>query len=200
MDALFLFDISDILYLIASAEVSFESITLRYLEVGHTFMAADEFHHRVERSLKTKKRVYDFEDFCKAVSDTGSRTIVKKMIIQDFFDFEDCSSTFKLKNSNPRAYLNGIAEANFRRGFHLLFYKHSHGTDEYFELDFLRLKDLKQGIPAPRQKLTPRGITSERKSDILTKLGPLMPANRRHFWESLPVNDRSADLTHIYED
>lgn len=191
---------SYLIYLINSAEVSFESITLRYLEVGHTFMAADEFHHRVERSLKTKKRVYDFEDFCKAVSDTGSRTIVKKMIIQDFFDFEDCSSTFKLKNSNPRAYLNGIAEANFRRGFHLLFYKNSHGTDEYFELDFLRLKDLKQGIPAPRQKLTPRGITSERKSAILTKLGPLMPANRRHFWESLPVNDRSADLTHIYED
>lgn len=114
---------SYLIYLINSAEVSFESITLRYLEVGHTFMAADEFHHRVERSLKTKKRVYDFEDFCKAVSDTGSRTIVKKMIIQDFFDFEDCSSTFKLKNSNPRAYLNGIAEANFRRGFHLLFTK-----------------------------------------------------------------------------
>lgn len=96
--------------------------------------------------------------------------------------------------------MNGIAEANFRRGFHLLFNKNSHGTDEYFELDFLRLKDLKQGIPAPRQKLTPKGITSERKSAILTKLGPLMPANRRHFWESLPVNDRSADLTHIYAD
>ncbi|KAH9633935.1 hypothetical protein HF086_006451 [Spodoptera exigua] len=62
------------------------------------------------------------------------------------------------------------------------------------------LKDLKQGIPAPRQKHTPRGITSERKSAILTKLGPLMPANRRHFWESLPVNDGSADLTHIHED
>lgn len=70
---------SYLVYLVNSTEVNFDSITLRYLETGHTFMAADEFHHRVERSLKTKKRVYDFEDFCKAVSDTGVRTMVKKM-------------------------------------------------------------------------------------------------------------------------
>ncbi|XP_026745687.1 uncharacterized protein LOC113507030 [Trichoplusia ni] len=123
---------SYLIYLVNSTEVNFETITLRYLETGHTFMAADEFHHRVEKSLKTKKRVYDFDDFCNAVSNTGSRTMVKKMEVQDFYDFEDCSSTFKLKNSNPRAYLNNITETNFRRGSNSLFYKSSHGTQEYF--------------------------------------------------------------------
>lgn len=191
---------SYLVYLVNSAEVNFESITLRYLETGHTFMAADEFHHRVERSLKTKKRVYDFEDFCKAVSDTGFRTMVKKMGVQDFYDYEDCSSTYKIKNSNPRAYMNNISEAKFRRGSNLLFYKRSHGTDEYFELDFLKLKNIKEGIPPPQQKLVPRGITSERKSAILTKLGPLMPTNRRVFWETLPVNDRAVDLFQNQED
>lgn len=191
---------SYLVYLVNSTEVNFETITLRYLETGHTFMAADEFHHRVEKSLKTKKRVYDFEDFSTAVSHTGPRTMVKKMDVQDFYNFEDCSSTFKLKNSNPRAYLNDISEANFRRGSNLLFYKNSHGTDEYFQLDFLKIKNIKHGIPPPRQKLVPRGITSERKSAILTRLGPLMPTNRRVFWETLPVNDQSLDLIQNYED
>lgn len=93
-----------------------------------------------------------------------------------------------------------ISEVNFRRGSNSLFYKRNHGTDEYFELDFLKLKNIKQGIPPPRQKLVPRGITSERKSAILTKLGPLMPTNRRLFWETLPINDQAVDLIHHQED
>ena len=190
---------SYLVYLVNSAEVNFETITLRYLETGHTFMAADEFHHRVERCLKTKKRVYDFEDFCKAVSATGSRVIVKKMEVQDFYHFEDCLSIYKIKKSCPRAYMNNISEAQFRRGSNLLFYKTSHDTDNYFELDFLKVTMIKQGIPSPRQKLVPRGIPSERKSVILTKLGPLMPTNRKVFWETLPVNDQSVDLIQNYE-
>ncbi|CAG5001751.1 unnamed protein product [Parnassius apollo] len=41
-------------------EVSFETVTFKYLQVDHTFMAADEFHHRVEMAMKNKKRIYDF--------------------------------------------------------------------------------------------------------------------------------------------
>lgn len=162
-------------------------------------MAADEFYHRVERSLKTQKRVYDFEDFCKAVSETGSRTMVKKMRVQDFYDYEECSSTHKIKKSHPRAYMNNISEANFLRESNLLFCKCNHGTDEYFELDFLKFKYVKQGIPPPRQKVVSRGITNERKSAILTKLGPLMPTNRRVFWENLHVNDQAVDLLKNHE-
>ncbi|CAG4978246.1 unnamed protein product [Parnassius apollo] len=93
-----------------------------------------------------------------------------------------------------------MSEITFRRGSNSMFYKNSHEIEEQIELDFLRIKNLKIGIPLPKQKLSPRGITSERKSAILSKLGPLMPDNRRGFWEILPVNDSSADLTEIYED
>nr|XP_053621942.1 uncharacterized protein LOC128681791 [Plodia interpunctella] len=191
---------SYLVYLVNSKDVTIETVVLRYLEVGHTFMAADEFHHRVEQSLKKNKRVYDFEDFCKAVSDTGPNTVVKKMTVQDFHDFEDCSSSYKLQNSVPRAYLRNKSEITFRRGSKSMFYKNSHDTEEQIELDFLRVKNLKIGISSPKQKLSPRGITSERKSAILSKLGPLMPDNRRGFWKNLPVSDSSADLTEIYED
>ncbi|CAG5058727.1 unnamed protein product [Parnassius apollo] len=93
-----------------------------------------------------------------------------------------------------------MSEITFRRGSNSMFYKNSHDTEEQIELDFLRIKNFEIGISLPKQKLSPRGITSERKSAILFKLGLLMPDNRRGFWETLPFNDSSADLTEIYED
>ncbi|CAG4952375.1 unnamed protein product [Parnassius apollo] len=90
-----------------------------------------------------------------------------------------------------------MSEITFWCGSNSMFYKNSQDTEEQIELDFLRIKNLKIGIPLPKQKLSPRGITSERKSAILSKLGPVMPDNRRDFWETLPVNDSSADLTDI---
>lgn len=45
------------IYIMSSCEVSFEKITLKYFEPGHSFMAADNFHHQVENSLKHMGKV-----------------------------------------------------------------------------------------------------------------------------------------------
>lgn len=189
---------SYMIHLINSAEVSFDSITFKYLEVGHTYMAADEFHHRVELAMKKKKRIYDFEDFHQAVLNTSKNNvpIVKKMNVEDFCKFEDCSSVYKLQNSSPRAYLKDMCQITFRRGHNVLFYK-TDFEDEEYTLDFLKLKNIKNGIPHPKRNNTCRGITSQRKQNIITQLGPLMPESRRLFWEHLPVNDRATDLTQL---
>ncbi|KAL0860407.1 hypothetical protein ABMA27_009801 [Loxostege sticticalis] len=192
---------SYMIHLINSAEVSFDSITFKYLEVGHTYMAADEFHHRVELAMKKKKRIYDFEDFHQAVLNTSKNNvpIVKKMNVEDFCKFEDCSSVYKLQNSSPRAYLKDMCQITFRRGHNVLFYK-TDFEDEEYTLDFLKLKNIKNGIPHPKRNNTCRGITSQRKQNIITQLGPLMPESRRLFWEHLPVNDRATDLTQCHDE
>ena len=40
-----------------------ERITIRYFEPGHTFMAGDSFHVKVEGETKRVKNIYDFKDF-----------------------------------------------------------------------------------------------------------------------------------------
>ncbi|KAK9686148.1 hypothetical protein QE152_g37411 [Popillia japonica] len=55
------------IYVVNSEELALKSLTLKYFEPGHTFMAADSFHHQVERSLKKMGKIYDFEDFTEAV-------------------------------------------------------------------------------------------------------------------------------------
>ncbi|CAG5019251.1 unnamed protein product [Parnassius apollo] len=68
------------------------------------------------------------------------------------------------------------------------------------DLDFLRVKNIKIGIPSPVIKNYFRGIKQERKDEILQKLSPLMPENRRAFWNNLPVNDDAVNLITEYDD
>lgn len=192
---------SYLIHVVNSADVNFQTITLKYLEAGHTYMAADEFHHQVEHSMKKKKHVYDFEDFHQVVLDTRRNITVKVMNLPDFYQFEDCSSSYKLQHSSPRAYLSDMCEVTFRRGTHIIRYKTAFFNDEQeYSLDFLRLKNIKSGIPFPKPNLSCRGITQERKSAIIQKLTPLMPDNRKSFWYDLPINNGSVDLTQFYED
>ncbi|KAL5236485.1 hypothetical protein ACI65C_003895 [Semiaphis heraclei] len=63
------------------------------------------------------------------------------------------------------------------------------------ELDFLQKKFLKTIIDyEPDKIIEPRGINIEKKNEIVKKLLPLMPNNRKHFWTTLPVSLTSEDL------
>lgn len=80
---------------------------------------------------------------------------------------------------------------SFRRGFNKLVFKTDFdGTDS--ELDFLRMKNIKIGIPRPVSNTQFRKV--KRKSDIIKQLLPLMPENRGAFWYNLPCNYNSVDL------
>nr|CAI5839646.1 unnamed protein product [Callosobruchus analis] len=62
-------------YIVNSSEVALENLTIKFFEPGHTFMAADSFHHQVELSLKRKKKVCDFDDFCEVVERANSARV-----------------------------------------------------------------------------------------------------------------------------
>lgn len=169
-----------------------EVITVKYFEPGHTFMSADHFHHQVEMSLKRKNKVYDFDDFVDAVriSNSGKNT-VHVMSVSDFFTFEDSSSQHKIRNIEPRVYLRDTMSVKAEKGHYTIKFKQNLES-EWKELDFLQVKVKKnKAFPNAVSKSTPRGITKERKEEILAKLVPLMPENRRNFWTTLPESTKA---------
>lgn len=175
--------------IVNSTEISADSITLKYLEPGHTFMSADSFHHQVEQSLTKKGKVYDFNDFVECVGNANKRkNTVKVMNVDDFTTYEDLSSQYKLRKNNPRVYLTNIMAVRVKRGLSKLKYKFNH-AEEYNPvlLDFLQIKILKkEEFPEIKRTNLPRGISNERKAAIIEKLVPLMPDNRKHFWFNIP--------------
>ena len=58
-----------------------ESITVKYLEKGHTFMSADSFHARIEAEMRKKKNLYDFSDFQTVIGKCGQDVPI---IVADF--------------------------------------------------------------------------------------------------------------------
>lgn len=56
------------------------------------------------------------------------------------------------------------------------------------ELNFVTEKRMDSaGVRAAPRRVA-RGIPSDKKDDILSKLGSLMPANRLQFWQDLPTS------------
>ena len=54
---------SALLYDVNQKSNNCQSVTMKYFEKGHTFMAADAFHKAVEDGMREKKFMYDFNDF-----------------------------------------------------------------------------------------------------------------------------------------
>ena len=44
------------------------SVTVKFFEPGHTFMSADSFHSQVEKGIRDKKRLQDFQDLVEVVN------------------------------------------------------------------------------------------------------------------------------------
>lgn len=176
-------------YIVNSNEIAAKSITMKFLEKGHTFMSADSFHHQVELAMKQyeKGSVCDFDDFVKCVQSCNSQRVVcKELGISDFADWPDWTSITKINNAVPRPYINKISKIKFVRGTKTMLYANGFEED-WIELDFIMTKH--QGLNPPEMKTAPRGISREVKEGITTKLLPLMPFNRRIFWYGIPTKD-----------
>jgi hypothetical protein len=68
--------------------------------------------------------------------------------------------------------------------------------DSWEEGDFLKKQsaiNLSAGQPFAC-RVSPRGVATIKKNDLVAKLCPLMPSNRQRFWMNMPVNDMSGDL------
>lgn len=178
-------------FIVNSSLTMVEEVNLKYFEPGHTFMSADAFHHQVELSLKKKKKVYDFTDFKECIQrSNSSRVVTIEMKLENFYDWKDHASQYKLGKLNPRVYLKDMVHVHFRKGAKVLFYKTSFSDENYTELEFLKAKIMKDvNVAKPDYRTIPRGIQSKRKSELIQKLGQIFPANRMNFWKDLPEND-----------
>ncbi|CAH1115776.1 unnamed protein product [Psylliodes chrysocephalus] len=121
--------------IINSAEISASEIVVNYFEPGHSFMAADSFHHQIELSLKRQGKLYDFDDFVKAVGEyrMKNKPQVKIRNFTDFYLWKDLRSQQKVKRDSIRLLLANIKQPKASRGSFFLKYKNSLDSNEEFK-------------------------------------------------------------------
>ena len=86
---------SSIIQSLSTSEVLVETITLKYFEKGHTFIAADSFQHQVEEGIRKRCYLYDFNDYIQVVNLCGNAI---EMSHEDFYDFINYKSNGKELN------------------------------------------------------------------------------------------------------
>ena len=75
--------LTSILNLVKTDAIAAETVTFKFLEAGHTFMSADGVHAQVEKRIKQKKEVYNFDDILTCV-DIPNREV--KAIKRELFE------------------------------------------------------------------------------------------------------------------
>jgi hypothetical protein len=130
--------------------------------------------------------VYDFGDFLHVVATSNAGKVevagIKK---ENILEWKAGHSIIKLKKA-AAPKLAEMAEIQLRRGSRSLFYKVSHEEKDFIELDFLMKKVTLETLLTLHTQ--DRGIEESKKMIIITKMCPLMPSNRRQFWNDLAVN------------
>ena len=172
-----------------------ETITLKFLEVGHTFMAADSVHGCIGKKLK-RKLIYDFEDFvtlCK-----GSMRNIERVLldIPSIFEFEKGVKARK-PGSNDPPILCDIVEIQLRKGSASMYYKTSFKDSSYKESSFLKPRAFlrfNKHKCFPQPVTTRRGITTSKKDGIIKLFHQGVPSAKRQFWQDIPINESAVDL------
>ncbi|KAM9332804.1 uncharacterized protein KZ484_017945 [Pholidichthys leucotaenia] len=172
--------------MVNNSKTALEDVTLKYFEPGHTFVSADSFHCGVEKEMKKQSAgVLDFEDFRNVIASSNAGKVnVVELRSENILAWKAGHSLDKLKKA---PHLSDMAVIQLRRGSRDMFFKLSHDEEEFVQLDFLVNK---MTLEFPGQ-LRPgdKGIEKQKKFDIVSKLCPLMPPNRRQFWENLAEED-----------
>ena len=170
-----------------------DTITVKYLESGHTFMSADSFHHKVELSIKQSKMLYHFQDFVSAVERAGTPLVMAP------HDFKSWPKSFGTSSQckAERPLLEEVRVVCFQRGCTEMLFKNEHDDLVYQRATFLRRKEdrsIKQGCSIAWSQEGSRGLMTAKKADIVNKLCPLMTPDKRSYWIDLPVKDGIPDL------
>ena len=63
--------------IVNSKRNNLQAITMKFFEVGHTYMSADSFHHRVEKAVKQQGYLYDFGDYEKCINAAGRALVME---------------------------------------------------------------------------------------------------------------------------
>ena len=108
-----------------------------------------------------------------------------EMQSDDFLDWKNGLSQGKA-SKDSRPLLDEVCEAKFEAGEAKMFFKRSFETTEYLCADFLmkRYRDVaaeKRFMSSQVVKAQPP-LDNDRKQDIIKKLCPLMPTDRKDFW------------------
>ncbi len=185
-----------VLALMVNQDVGPSEIVLKYLEPGHTSMAADSLHGHIEKELRRQKDVLTRDDLHVAMKKAVKGANLLTLKHSDFYDWENEARSRGGRGAAALPLLKDIVEVKFLRGEACMFYKVG-GAAEFTRSNFLKKKaatSYLHRVTPPPPRSHPRGISKAKKRRIIDQVTNRMPQEKRVFWQNMPDSDTSDDL------
>ena len=160
------------------------TITINYLEKGHTFMAADAKHGNIRKLFHKTSTVTTFDDFVQLCEKANSI----KAIVLDLPFIYPIPKKARTRSSTKvkMPLMESIVEVQFKKGSSMLHYKESFLEESYTTVNFLQPSFLKKGglktFYAPSTER--RDITQSKCGNIANILKGV-PQSAHSFWNSI---------------
>ena len=177
--------LSTLLKTVHSNATSTETITLKFLEPGHTSMSADAIHQVVSKNLRRAGKVEDLQDYVNETENAGVKVVIMKPGV-NMVQTEDSISRHALKvlaEEGERPYLATFKVVQVKRGSTELWTKTSLSDTAWTAYNVVKSTSPVDEQPPIRQ--TAVTTSRERIEGICIKLTPHMASHKRVFWEQL---------------
>ena len=99
---------------VENGDVPFNEVEFRYFVVGHSFMAAESYHSRIEAEFKKMEVVLNFRDFSAACRSADKNCVTNSLRYHQFLAFPDDRSSSLIGKSSTTT--SQICAAKFSRG------------------------------------------------------------------------------------
>ena len=171
-----------------------ETVVIKYLEVNHTFMAADAVHGAIGRRLK-KQTLPTFRSFSTLCASSSKTFEVVEMGVGEFYQINKEKRPVSKKNAGEYIKLTTIVQVTFTKGKSSIIIKTSF-KGESTEHDILKKRFVDSGLwlTMPETIQTRRGIPTNKKNGIIGALTDDISEDDKCWWDTLTVNDSSVDL------
>lgn len=177
-----------------------ETLTYKFFEVGHSFMAADSFHAAVEKKIKKKRNVFTIEEFGQVVASAAANVTIVRPQVADIFDLRGYDAS---RAEKPRPLLADLSVIQFRRGHPAPFVK-TMFDGVWIEFDFQTQQVM--GGDARLDRLAPlrqsvRGVAPSVHADLMRVVVPIIErleggefSYMADVYRELPINQAVANL------
>ena len=182
---------STLLQTIHSPGTATQTISLKFLEPGHTSMSADAVHQVVSKNLRRAGKVEDLQDYVTATEAAGVKVTIMKPAV-NMVKTDDHISRHALKTLAEEAlrpYISTFKMVQVRRGSRELWTKTSLHEPSWTAYDLLKAtaavdeqSNIRSQIPT---------ASKERIEGICDKLVSRMAPHKRVFWETLLESSRA---------
>jgi hypothetical protein len=103
-----------------------ETITLKFLERGHTFNICDSLHSNISRKFASEHEVYSPDHCLKLIQKSREKNYAKQVMFNDIILFDDESK------APPKPFkINDLKQYEVRKGKFTSFFKLSHSDTNF---------------------------------------------------------------------